>query len=307
MDVFERVLHLDPDHLTACYYLAELYEASGHTPVALDYLERIALLDPLDSFAAAEIERLTRRREGSLVEPDRVEVKVLDRSGQDQPIGAQEGVTVVDDEMMVSRVEMESHESSVNGREMEASDREVECRVPSGRDVVSEVVGRADSTSVQESVDEGMVEGDSPTQQQKVNDLYGEKEDLAVLTSLASDVLGHQTASLPEKGEAPERKKKRSSRKGKRGDTSVTKLFEEIETDAAVPMDEAPGGPVAPTQEEIATLTLAEVYAAQGLLDRSIEILELLLAKHPEDLSLVEKLEEVKMKKLSRNEGGKGP
>ncbi|MBI4531495.1 MAG: tetratricopeptide repeat protein, partial [Candidatus Latescibacteria bacterium] len=210
-EAFERVLHLDTDHLAACYYLAELYEASGHIPVALDYLERIILRDPLDSFAAAEIERLTRGREGDLAEVDRVEVV-------NQPIGAQEGIAVVDDEVTVSCVE-------------------------------GDAIGQ-------------------PPEHQRVSDLYGEQEDIAVLASLASDVLGHQTASLPEKGETPERKKKRTSRKGKKGDASVTKLFEEIETDATVPAGEALSEPVAPTQEEVATLTLAEVYAAQGLLDR---------------------------------------
>jgi tetratricopeptide (TPR) repeat protein len=130
--------------------------------------------------------------------------------------------------------------------------------------------------------------------------LYGDTEESSMLASLTADVLEHSTTSgvvpLPERGKEIERKGKRSTGGGMIGNHKVTKLFEEIETDATAPTREVIESSVTfpSVHGEIATVTLAEVYAAQGLLERSAEILELLLAQHPEDQHLAARLEDIR-------------
>ena len=54
----------------------------------------------------------------------------------------------------------------------------------------------------------------------------------------------------------------------------------------------APGGPKEGPPQAIATLTLAEIYARQGLADKAIEVCEAMLARDPDDTEAADRLRE---------------
>jgi len=104
--------------------------------------------------------------------------------------------------------------------------------------------------------------------------------------------------SLPEEGEEEALEPQpEAAEVGSSGEDLAT-LFQEIEGSREPESGPNPGRPA----ESIATATLAELYAGQGLIRRAVEVLERVLERDPDNPQIKERLEELR----TRDDSGQG-
>lgn len=98
--------------------------------------------------------------------------------------------------------------------------------------------------------------------------------------------------------ETPEWNRNRAPARAPAVERDVSRLIQEIQ------MDSADAGRVRSSDQAnaanplpgIATVTLAELYASQGVLDRSLDILKSLLSQHPGDHDIADRIRELEVR-----------
>ena len=276
-EAFERVLDFDPQNLLALRQLAELDETRDDWPAAVDRWEQVTALE-IDPVKAEERLEAARARLEGAAGPEWAQ----------EPDSADEEADDVEDE------------------------------VTDGPDAVAEPAAGVDEIAEATEDDVAAVPEDDASRETTDHTLIGETEDRTdeVREPAPEPTASYEAEEADEADEAPEfapgppvpdesaLAPYRTTAPDVDEDPIAAELDEEIENEAD---DEAASGTPEPAPSaaasvaaddtipttEIATMTLAEIYAEQGFREKALVILRQVLERNPDAEKVARRIEEL--------------